>query len=110
VPERRLVVSLVALALTLAGAVGYLSLHADDVQPPLLLLIAGAGLVGGAARRRWWLGTLVGLGVPCAVAWARATGYALPDAVSPLSALLSPGLALAASGLGAALQRHVRGD
>ena len=109
-PDRRLVLTLIALALVLGAAVGYLAVQGDDLQPPLLLLVAGGCLVGGIARSRWWVGALVGAGVPTAFVWARAAGYPLPETLSLVPVLLAPPLALAAAGLGAAMLRHIRED
>lgn len=108
--ERRRLVSALALAVVLAAAAGRLALVTEPGMPAVLLVIVGGGLVGGILPGRWWLGVLVGLGVPVALLTApEATDTAEPG-LSWVAAVLAPALSLAAAGFGAAVQRHLRED
>ena len=106
--ERRRLVSALALALVLAAAAGRLALDAESALPAALAVVVGGCVLGGLLPGRWWLGLMVGLGVPAARLWARASGVALDDAVPEAAAWIAPALSLASAGLGATLLRHLR--
>lgn len=106
--ERRRLVSALALALVLAAAAGRLALDAESTLPAALVVVVGGCVLGGLLPGRWWLGVIVGLGVPATQWWAPAAGVALDGAVPEIVAWIAPALSLAAAGLGATLLRHLR--
>ncbi len=108
--ERRRLLSALAFAVVLAAASGQLALAPEPGVPAVLMVVLGGALVGGILPARWWLGVVVGLGVPVTLLAGPDAGDAAETGLSWAAAALAPALSLAAAGFGAALQRHLRED
>ena len=92
------------LALAAGSFAGYVDLHNDEVQAAVLVIVVSGFLLGAAApRRSGAIGTIIGLGIPVAHLYARATHMVLPYETSwPWTFLaLIPALIAAASGAAA---------
>lgn len=101
--DRRRLASSVGLAAAVAAAAGRLAIEGEQAIAAVGLVVIGGCLAGGIVPRHWWIGAIAGLGVPVAAWWAPAG-----DGPGAASAWIAPAVALAAAGLGAALQRHLR--
>src|SRR5438445_108144 len=85
------------VAVALGAVIGWLDLHASEVQGAVLLMLMCAFGMGLAApERAWRWGVLIGLGVPVVHVVASACGYRPPHPPQPndLATLLAliPGL------------------
>lgn len=68
-----------AIALLIAAFLGYMNLHNDEVQAPLLVLLLSSFLIG-SFRPRWaWVWALIiGLGIPLSSLLALHIGVSYP--------------------------------
>ena len=92
------------LAVAAGAAAGYVDLHNDEVQATVLVIVVSAFLLGAAKpRRSGVIGAIIGLGIPAAHLYARATQMVLPYETSWVWTFLAliPALVAAASGAAA---------
>ena len=90
-----------ALALAAGVLAGYVDLHNDEVQATLLIIVASAFLLGAARpRQSGAIGAIIGLCIPAAHLYARATHMVVPYQTSWLWTFLAliPAVVAAASG------------
>jgi hypothetical protein len=82
---------LCVLASCLLGVyVGYIDLHEEDVQGPVLILLGSAFLVGAVQPARAWVfAAIIGGSIPLAHLYASAAGMNLPYETFLLSTLLA---------------------
>ncbi len=104
IDDRRRLLSALALALVLAAAAGHLAVSQSETLPAVVIVLLGGSLVGGILPHRWWLGAIVGLGVPATALGTRPP----PEVIANLATWIAPAVALAAAGLGVTLARHLR--
>ena len=97
--------------LTLAAAstgiaIGWVDSRSTEVQVPALLIILAAGALGALwPKGSWFLGIVVGLGVPCFNAFSQSRGWRTPYPSAPGSIWILPVLfGLAAAGFGALIR------
>jgi hypothetical protein len=95
----------------LGALVGYLDLHATEVQGPALMIVVSAGALGMLQPRYAWLAALlVGLGVPVAHGLNALLGMKQPYVITPwYSGIVLPLLfALGAAYAGVGLRNILR--
>lgn len=69
----------VLVAILTAASLGYVNLHNDEVQAPLLIVLLSTFLLGsGSPRRAWVWAIIIALGVPLSSLLALKTGLVYP--------------------------------
>jgi len=96
------------LAIALGAIAGYVDLHEEDVQTPLMLLVSFAFFLGFAhPRSAWRWGLIIGISIPAAHLIARAVRYRPPYPVSLPATIMAVGFAMAAAYLGVFMKRLI---